>query len=84
MVANYEKILLLGSAASGKTNLATKYVSDAFNPEYLQTFGAELFEKSSTDAKKLSLGMWVVGGHERYRTLVTQFYSGVSVWFKLI
>ncbi|KAI8914392.1 P-loop containing nucleoside triphosphate hydrolase protein [Gorgonomyces haynaldii] len=31
------------------------------------------------DSTKPSLHIWSVGGHERYRPVLTQFYSGVSV-----
>ncbi|KAG5457328.1 MAG: hypothetical protein BJ554DRAFT_2693 [Olpidium bornovanus] len=45
-----KKVLVLGSAGSGKTALVTRFASNAFLDEYQQTFGADLLVKQiSTD-----------------------------------
>jgi GTPase SAR1 family protein len=56
-----------------------RHINSTFNAEYFQTFGAEMYEKSSIDPKKISFELWVIGGHERYRTTLTQFFAGISV-----
>jgi GTPase SAR1 family protein len=54
-------------------------MTNSFQSDYNQTFGAEMFEKSATDPKKWSFQIWTVGGSERYRTLLNQFYTGSRV-----
>ncbi|KAL2911900.1 hypothetical protein HK105_208620 [Polyrhizophydium stewartii] len=73
------KIVVVGSAASGKTTLVQKYVGGTPPSEYQQTFGAELFVKNTNEGKKHSLQIWCCGGHERYRALLDQFYIEANV-----
>ncbi|KAI8897118.1 P-loop containing nucleoside triphosphate hydrolase protein [Globomyces pollinis-pini] len=77
--AGAEKVILLGSAGCGKTSLIQRFTSNAFSSDYLQSFGSEMYIKTATDHKKLSLNIWVLGGHVRYRTLLSQFYSDAGV-----
>jgi small GTP-binding protein len=76
--ASAETVIVLGSAGAGKTSLVEKYLANEFSTDYHQTFGADLYEKTATDPSKVTMNFWVVGGHERYRTLLNQFYN-VSV-----
>lgn len=71
------KVLVLGSAGSGKSALIQRFIHGSFPSEYQQTFGAELFVK--TDPKKPSFHIWVTGGQERYRMLYGQFYLDAAV-----
>jgi GTPase SAR1 family protein len=84
--AGNKKILVLGGLAVGKTSLIQKYISsnqsitiDTFVHEYQQTFGADLFIKTSSEPAKPSLNIWVLAGHERYRPLMQQFYQNTTV-----
>ncbi|KAI8851313.1 P-loop containing nucleoside triphosphate hydrolase protein [Chytridium lagenaria] len=72
------KVVVVGSAACGKTALISRAVNNTFSNEYLQTFGADLMVKTSSDSKKFSLQIWSCGGHERYRALFEQFYVDVN------
>ncbi|KAI8928097.1 P-loop containing nucleoside triphosphate hydrolase protein [Entophlyctis helioformis] len=74
-----KKVLVIGSAASGKTSVVQRYVSNTFSADYEQTFGSELYAKTTTEGKKYSLQIWCCGGHERYRSLLEQFYTDASV-----
>lgn len=74
-----EKILIVGSSSSGKTSLILRYVTGLYQSEYLQTFGAELYNRPSTDPKKLALNLWDCSGQERYRVLLVQFYADIQV-----
>ncbi|KAJ3037162.1 hypothetical protein HK097_003590 [Rhizophlyctis rosea] len=44
----------------------------------MQTFGADLCVKTSSDNKKYSLNIWCCGGHPRYRPLLEQFFEDAS------
>lgn len=74
-----KNILILGGLATGKSVLAQRFVANTFTKDYQQTFGADLYVKTSTEASKPSLRLWVLSGHERYRPLMQQFYTNISV-----
>lgn len=93
-VSGEKKVLILGSLAAGKTVLAERYmllnqdswpvraeslILDKFTAKYLQTYGADMYVKTSTELAKPSLQIWVLAGHERYRPLMQQFYGNASV-----
>ncbi|KAI9219107.1 P-loop containing nucleoside triphosphate hydrolase protein, partial [Blastocladiella britannica] len=70
------KILVCGSPRSGKSALVARYATglspDPFLSAYLQTLGAELVIKHVVEGEnRLSLHLWSVGGHPRYRSTVT-------------
>jgi GTPase SAR1 family protein len=77
--APLNKLILVGSAGSGKTAIINRFLSGSYSPEYVQTFGAELFTKTSSDQRKPSLHIWATSGQERYRTLFGQFYQDATV-----
>ncbi|KAI8814161.1 P-loop containing nucleoside triphosphate hydrolase protein [Cladochytrium replicatum] len=73
-----KKVVIIGSAGSGKTALIQRLVSNTFSPEYQQTFGADLTVKVISDrfdAQRMTFHLWCCGGHERYRALLEQFYK---------
>ncbi|KAI9101315.1 P-loop containing nucleoside triphosphate hydrolase protein [Phlyctochytrium arcticum] len=72
-----KKVVLVGSAGSGKSALVQRAVANTFTTEYHQTFGADLCVKSFSD-KKASISIWSTGGHERYRALLEQFFMGAD------
>ncbi|KAI9331455.1 P-loop containing nucleoside triphosphate hydrolase protein [Zopfochytrium polystomum] len=74
-----KKVIVLGSAGCGKTCLVTRGVANTFQPEYRQSFGADLAVKLSVDSKKHNMQIWCCGGHERYRALLDQFFSEADV-----
>jgi GTPase SAR1 family protein len=74
-----KKVVIVGSQGCGKSSLAIRFCSKTFSTDYLQTYGADLFQKSSIDVKKPSLDIWSCGGHERFRPLLTQILIGANV-----
>ena len=74
---NY-KILLLGSAAVGKTSLVQRFVHDRFDSSYLMTIGMEPSEKhiDLEDGTRVALSIWDLAGQERFRFIRHTFYKG--------
>ncbi|MHA1219991.1 MAG: Rab family GTPase [Candidatus Heimdallarchaeaceae archaeon] len=74
---NY-KILLLGSAAVGKTSLVQRFVHDRFDGSYLMTIGMEPSEKhiDLEDGTRVALSIWDLAGQERFRFIRHTFYKG--------
>ncbi|KND01782.1 small GTP-binding protein domain [Spizellomyces punctatus DAOM BR117] len=74
-----KKVVVAGSASSGKSSLVQRAVTNTFTSDYLQTFGADLCVKNSSEKTKYALNIWTCGGHERYRALLEQFFVGADV-----
>ena len=76
---NY-KILLLGSAAVGKTSLVQRFVHDRFDSSYLMTIGMEPSEKhvDLEDGTRVALSIWDLAGQERFRFVRPTFYKGAK------
>ncbi len=74
---NY-KVLLLGSAAVGKTSLVQRFVHDRFDSSYLMTIGMEPSEKhiDLEDGTRVALSIWDLAGQERFRFIRHTFYKG--------
>ena len=51
----------------------------SFRERYLPTLGAELFSvETFHKSDKSALSVWDCGGHERFRPIVQQLYSGAK------
>ncbi|KAH6562719.1 hypothetical protein BASA50_007437 [Batrachochytrium salamandrivorans] len=74
-----KRVIVIGSAGCGKSALIQRYINNTFQTEYRQTFGADLYVKNTNEHKKYSMQIWCCGGHERYRTLLDQFYVDINV-----
>lgn len=74
------KILLLGSAAVGKTSLVQRFVHDRFDSSYLMTIGMEPSEKrvNLKDGTKVALSIWDLAGQDRFRFIRPTFYKGAK------
>ena len=74
------KILLLGSAAVGKTSLVQRFVHNRFAKSYLMTIGMEPSEKfvNLKDGTVVALSIWDLAGQERFRFIRHTFYKGAK------
>ena len=74
------KILLLGSAAVGKTSLVQRFVHDRFDSSYLMTIGMEPSEKhvKLKDGTNVALSIWDLAGQDRFRFIRHTFYKGAK------
>ena len=53
------KITVLGSFAVGKTSLVRRFVADRFDPQYVNTMGAAIKQKSLMwDGVKIGMNIW--------------------------
>ncbi|MHA1303038.1 MAG: Rab family GTPase [Candidatus Heimdallarchaeaceae archaeon] len=74
------KILLLGSAAVGKTSLVQRFVHNRFEQSYLMTIGMEPSEKfvTLTDNTIVALSIWDLAGQDRFRFIRHTFFRGAK------
>ena len=71
------KVLIVGDAVVGKTQIVSRYVKDSFVEEYKYTEGIGLDSKSiSFNNKNINLQLYDTSGQERYRTIRQNYYKG--------
>ena len=90
MIPDYTfKILMLGSASTGKTTLSERYITGLFNPNIKLTVGVEFYVKTVEikdkhgDTKQIKLQIWDLGGESRFRFLLPTYCLGSSGAFFL-
>ena len=79
---NYDmifKIVLIGDASVGKTNILSKYLYDEFDPNSKSTVGVEFATKNFTiDNNIVKAQIWDTAGQERYRSITSAYYKGAK------
>lgn len=81
---NTYKIILVGDAGVGKTNIVQRFVDQKFSYQEKPTIGVEFYQKTVTlqghGQKKTNvlLQIWDTAGQERYRGLVSSYYRNAQ------
>ena len=70
------KVVFVGDAGVGKTQIKNKYWKDIFNNNYNLTMGIEFAAKEvKIDYKKIKLQLWDTAGQERFRAIIQTYYK---------
>jgi len=73
------KLILIGDASVGKTNILSKYLSNHFDPNSKATVGVEFGTKNlEIDNKKIKVQIWDTAGQERYKSITSTYYKGAK------
>ena len=76
------KVILVGSAAVGKTSLLHRFGENNFNFRYKLTIGADFLSKVIEEYPNpdttCKLQIWDIGGQERYKFLRSSFFDGAN------
>ncbi|CAL6067173.1 Tem-1-like_protein [Hexamita inflata] len=65
------KISLYGNAETGKSSLASRYLTGEFNYNYIQTLGVGFREKTiSVQNQQVVLSLWDIGGEEEFQQMI--------------
>ncbi|CAL5995483.1 Rab11 [Hexamita inflata] len=77
-----QKILLIGSKKSGKTQLLSTYQNEQYTG-YIQTIGVDFCVKTlqlNINGKQhtTKLQIWDTAGEERFQTITTSYFRGAS------
>jgi Ras-related protein Rab-11A len=79
---NYEmmfKVVLVGDASVGKTNLMSKYLKNEFKEDSKATVGVEFGAKQFTiDGHSIKAQIWDTAGQERYKAITSAYYRGAK------
>ena len=71
------KILVIGNAGVGKTNILMRYIDDSFDMSYMSTIGVDFKIKTvKVDDVVVKLQIWDTAGQERFRTITSSYYRG--------
>lgn len=71
------KIVLIGDAAVGKSNLLARYARNEFYPNSKSTIGVEFqTQKLDIDGKAVKAQIWDTAGQERFRAVTSAYYRG--------
>jgi len=77
---NYEllyKIIIIGDAAVGKSNILTRYIKNEFCQNSKSTVGVELGIKFiKIKGVNTKIQIWDTAGQERYRAITSSYYKG--------
>ena len=73
-----KKVLFIGDAGVGKTNLVLRVADDEFTPSYITTIGIDFKIVYSND-KKIKLQLWDTAGQERFSTIVRSYFKGSNI-----
>ena len=71
------KLVVVGDADAGKTNMLGSFAGDDFNPTYIPTIGLDFRIRTiELDDVRIKLQVWDLAGQSRFRTLQRAFYRG--------
>ncbi|KAH8647006.1 GTP-binding protein SAS1 [Ilyonectria robusta] len=77
---NYDmlvKVLLVGDASVGKSDILLRFSDENYTPSYIPTIGIDFkIVKLEINGKIIKLQIWDTAGQERFRTITTAYYRG--------
>eukprot|EP01090_Pellita_catalonica_P011709 TRINITY_DN236_c0_g1_i1.p1 TRINITY_DN236_c0_g1~~TRINITY_DN236_c0_g1_i1.p1 ORF type:complete len:202 (-),score=39.15 TRINITY_DN236_c0_g1_i1:120-725(-) len=74
------KLVLLGQAGVGKSNLVLRFVKGEFNPNNESTIGAAFLTQTValSDQTMVKFEIWDTAGQERFNSLAPMYYRGAQ------
>lgn len=74
------KILLVGEAGVGKSQLLHRFAEDTFSSEYISTIGVDFKIRTLThEGQDVKMHIWEGGGQERFVTIISSYFRGAHV-----
>nr|AAX20384.1 small GTPase [Gracilariopsis lemaneiformis]AAY41883.1 small GTPase Rab11 [Gracilariopsis lemaneiformis] len=71
------KVVLIGDAGVGKSNLLSRFTRNEFSLESKSTIGVEFATRSiQCEGKIIKAQIWDTAGQERYRAITSAYYRG--------
>ena len=71
------KIIIIGDAGVGKSNILTRYTKNEFDSSKQPTVGVEFSSKKiKVDNKNIKLQIWDTAGQEKFKAVSKQYYKG--------
>ena len=71
------KVVLIGDAEVGKSNLLSRFTKNEFNLQSKNTIGVDFATKCvEVEGKTVKVQIWDTAGQERYQPMAGAFYRG--------
>lgn len=71
------KVILIGDASVGKSNILSQYISNKFDGSSKSTIGVEFATKTLIiERKRIKIQLWDTAGQERFRAVTSAYYRG--------
>jgi len=75
----FSKILIIGDAGTGKSNLVSQYANNEYSESYCPTTGVDFATRSVTlEGKITKLEIWDTAGQQRFPTITSSYYEGAQ------
>ena len=76
----YNKVVFVGDAAVGKTQIISRYVKNFFDDDYTHTIGTEYAVKEvEINNKKIKLQLWETTEYEKYKSIIGDIYKKAEI-----
>ena len=76
----YNKVVFVGDAAVGKTQIISRYVKNFFDDDYTHTIGTEYAVKEvEINNKKIKLQLWETTEYEKYKSIIGNIYQKAEI-----
>lgn len=73
------KIVIIGDAYVGKSNLLSKYLKNEFKMDSKSTVGVEFGSKSfNIDGSLVKVQIWDTAGQDRFKAITKAYYKGAK------
>ena len=79
--SNSYKVIILGEKEVGKLGILTRFIFDNFNPNNSNNKSPSNYYSKKlklSEEKEITLDVWHISGHEKYRTLTKTFCKGAK------
>lgn len=71
------KVVIVGDAGTGKSNITTRFTQDSFTDSYISTIGVDFSIKTlDIDGKVVKAQIWDLSGQDRFQIITTSYYRG--------
>lgn len=73
------KVILIGDASVGKSNILNRFIRNEFNIDSKSTIGVEFATKTIIHNKqRIKIQLWDTAGQERFRAVTSAYYRGAQ------
>ena len=74
------KVVFVGDAGVGKTQIINKFVKNKFSNDYKPTIGVDFYFKTiNSNGKIIKLQLWDTAGQKKFKTITKSYYKGAHL-----
>jgi Ras-related protein Rab-8A len=76
---HFIKLIIVGDAGVGKTNIMMRYCEGTFKESYMTTIGVDFkIKRVEVSNEKIKYQIWDTAGQERYRNITQAYYNAAA------